>query len=118
MTLTASILTALNADEQASLKSILGEIAQKHPTISRVMLYGSKARGDFVEDSDIDLLIISTVPLTRVEKQDIMDAIYEREVDNGVVISAVFVTEKAFRGKVNVFLSVARREGIELWSRG
>lgn len=28
------------------------------PEIKKIILYGSKARGDFLEDSDIDLLFV------------------------------------------------------------
>ncbi|NOG40813.1 nucleotidyltransferase domain-containing protein [Candidatus Brocadia sinica] len=43
------------------------------------MLYGSKARGDFLENSDIDLLLITEGSVPIQTKYQVFDIIYKKE---------------------------------------
>ena len=45
--------------------------------VESIILYGSVARGKSDEESDIDLLIITTNPLARSERHRITDVIFE-----------------------------------------
>lgn len=47
----------LNYNEQRALEGIIQEVTNKYP-VKKIILYGSKARGDFVEGSDIDLSLL------------------------------------------------------------
>lgn len=107
----------LHYNEQKALESIILRVASTFPVISRIMLYGSKARGDFAEESDIDLLFVTDYILPRAVKFEISDAIYEAEVESDVVVSAIFVNARDFQTKKSPFLERVRREGIVLWSR-
>ncbi len=85
--------------------------------INKVVLYGSKARGDFLEESDIDILFVTDYAIPRTLKFDIYDAIFELEVEYSVVISAIFITREDFqRGQLS-FIHQVHKEGIILWSR-
>ncbi len=42
----------------ALARTMAAQIAARHPEVSRVLLFGSFARGDFNAHSDIDLLIL------------------------------------------------------------
>ena len=44
------------------------QVLCNHLPVDRVVLYGSKARGDDQSDSDIDLLILTTRPVIRVTR--------------------------------------------------
>lgn len=107
----------LNYNEQRALKGIIDEVISKYPFIKRIILYGSKARGDFIEDSDIDLLFIVEGDVPRSTKMQLNDAIYNYELSHDVVISAIFISEGDFRDKVNTFLMMVRKEGIVIWLR-
>ena len=50
---------SLNYNEHKGIKGIISDISQQYPQIRKIILYGSKTRGDFAEDSDIDLLFIT-----------------------------------------------------------
>ncbi|MEW6416494.1 MAG: nucleotidyltransferase domain-containing protein [Nitrospirota bacterium] len=106
----------LNYNEQCALKGIIDELVSKYPFIKRIILYGSKARGDFIEDSDVDLLFIVEGDVSRSIKMQMNDIIYNYELSHDVVISAIFVSERDFRDKVNTFLMKVRKEGIVIWS--
>lgn len=107
----------LNYNEQRALESIIERMVSGHPLVKEIVLYGSKARGDFMDESDIDLLFITDRILTRAEKFEISDAVYEAEVENDVVVSVVFVEAGNFWMKDLPFLKQVQREGIKLWSR-
>lgn len=107
----------LSYNEQMALEAIIGRMASGYPLITAIILYGSKARGDFLEESDIDLLFVTGRSLTRAEKFEISDAVYEAEVEYDVVVSAVFVEAGGFQTSDPPFLKRVRSEGIPLWSR-
>ena len=60
----------------AILAEFLGRIAGVRAGIERIVLFGSRARGDHRPDSDYDLLVV-------VERRDsvIIDALYEAVMD-------------------------------------
>ena len=58
----------------------------------KVILFGSKARGDDDEESDIDLLILTSGPVSWNERKAINDALFDIELEHGVVISTLITT--------------------------
>lgn len=117
-TATASCKCAyLNYNEQKAVNSIVEMIPVRFPSVRKIVLYGSKARGDFHEDSDIDLLFVTENAVPRNVKFEIYDLIYELEVENDVIISAVFVSEKDLAAHRTPLIKSVVEEGITLWSR-
>lgn len=88
-----------------------------YPMINKIVLYGSKARGDFIEESDIDILFVTDYPIHRTLKAEIYDMIYEIEIEYDVAISVIFINKKAFESKKTSFIKQVHREGNTLWSR-
>lgn len=107
----------LHHNEQLGLKGIINELTVKYPFIRKVILYGSKARGDFLEDSDIDLLFITEGDVPRSTKLQMSDIIYNHELSNDIVVSAIFISESDFKNKINTFLMRVKKEGLVIWSR-
>lgn len=107
----------LNYNERKALEAIVNKISLMYPMIKEIILYGSKARGDYEEESDIDLLFITDSALPREKRSEIYDAIYEIEVQHDVVVSVVFINKSDFQSKKTHFLRQVKREGITLWSR-
>ena len=62
--------------------------------IERVVLFGSKARGDDDAESDIDLLVLTSRPVNAAEKSAMTDAVFDLQLDLGVVISKFIVALK------------------------
>jgi len=105
---------SLNYNEQIGIKGIVSELTEKYSFIKKIILYGSKARGDFSEDSDIDLLFVINHEITRSVKFEIYDIIHKYELDNDIVVSAIFVSESDFNTRLSLLLKGVRKEGITL----
>jgi predicted nucleotidyltransferase len=58
-----------------------------------VILFGSKARGDDDEESDIDLLILTSKRVSWDERKAINDALFDIELAHDVVISTLIATD-------------------------
>jgi len=77
------------------LQDFLNGIARVRPRISRLILFGSRARGSHQVDSDYDLLLV----VAKKEK-DLLDAFYEAVMDvlltHGRLISLKVYEDREF----------------------
>jgi predicted nucleotidyltransferase len=72
-----------------SMKTFLGD------RLLRMVLFGSIARGDYTDESDIDVAIIIR-GLTRELKYQILDRVAEVEFNHFMPISALLLSEDEF----------------------
>ncbi len=82
--------------------------------LKQIILYGSHARGDFTEDSDIDLLIIlkdKVIPGKEIDRM--IDIITEINLKYGVLISVYPVSERDYKKVKSPLLLNVRREGVQ-----
>lgn len=71
------------------LKQAVSEL----PTSVKVWVFGSEARGEAREDSDIDLLVLNEgSSLTNQQKQAIFKTFFKIELETGVQINTHFQT--------------------------
>lgn len=79
----ATLQTPLNLsgtmDRKTLLERIKSVILALEPD-AEIYLYGSRARGDWDEDSDWDVLVLVQGEVTPARKMQIWDAIYEIEL--------------------------------------
>lgn len=86
--------------------------------LSRIIVYGSYARGDFHEDSDVDVMIL--VKLSETEIKQVASAIYNMaydiELEKGIHISVVIKNEEQFEYWVDTlpFYRNVSKEGVEI----
>jgi len=59
-----------------------------------IILFGSKARGDDDDESDIDFLLLTSRPISWEERKAVNDALFEFEMSYNVVISTLIATEQ------------------------
>lgn len=79
--------------------------------VSRAIVYGSRARGDATEDSDIDLLVVSE--LFDIEPRARVGELWRLAAEVDVHLEPVPVGERRFvEDRVSPLLEMARREGI------
>jgi predicted nucleotidyltransferase len=95
----------------SSLKSALEKLYG--PRLSRIILFGSQARGDDDPGSDIDVLIVLKGPVKpgeEIARTGTAVASLSLQTDN--VISCVFVDEERYLHRAGPLLRNIRREGI------
>lgn len=75
------------------------EIRQLFGTeLSRVIVYGSYARGDYTENSDVDIMILVRIPESILRKytEQVSDCAFEYLMKYGIDISPVLKNEDHF----------------------
>jgi Predicted nucleotidyltransferases len=104
------------------IKNIIQEFKEQLKVIYKdnlkdVILFGSRARGDFTEESDIDILIVLANIANREEEFNRVFRI-EREVeeryDNKVIISAVVTTQHDYSSGLQPLYLNVQREGVSI----
>lgn len=92
---------------KSCMKAIYGE------RLSKVILFGSYARGEEKENSDIDFLVVlkgeSVSVFAEIEK--INNSIYNIILETGRLISFVPVAEEKFETSPNFFYRQIKKEG-------
>jgi len=81
--------------------------------LKKVILYGSWARGEATEESDIDLLVVlegEVIPGREIDRM--IDIITEMNLKYGVLISVHPVSEVDFHKLKSPLLINVRREGV------
>ncbi len=97
--------------------SILGQIKNSVRSTEPnaiLILYGSYARGDYREDSDVDLLVlIDKDKVTRSDEKRIKYPLYDIEFDTGTVISPLVFSKQDWekRHRITPFYENVLREG-------
>ncbi len=85
--------------------------------VYKIILFGSRARGDAQEDSDMDVLVILDEPITPGVRDAVSDCAWEAGFDAGVVVASVaFTREEWEEGPeyYSPFAESVRSEGIPL----
>jgi len=84
---TLSVLN-LEENERNALLELKEKLLQKFPNVE-IILYGSKARGDSDEESDIDLLILLDSEVSRQVREKITEITYDLELKYDVVFGII-----------------------------
>lgn len=98
------------------LNEIKRTVTKEYPD-AKIILYGSRARGDFRLDSDWDLLILLTQErITNDIEETITNPLYDLEIDYGQVISPMIYSIKDWNNiySITPFFKNVMREGISL----
>jgi predicted nucleotidyltransferase len=111
-----ALKTVVNAEVQTlleELRSGLTKLYGRH--LKHVLLYGSWARGEATEDSDIDVVVViegSIVPGREIDRM--LDLVTELGEKYGTLISVYPVSERNYRATQSPLLVNVRREGVEV----
>ncbi|MDP3434957.1 MAG: nucleotidyltransferase domain-containing protein [Bacteroidota bacterium] len=79
-----------------------------------LILYGSYARGDYRDDSDVDLLVLlDQEKITRTDEKRIKYPLYDIEFNTGTIISPLVFSKKDWetRHRITPFYENVNREG-------
>jgi predicted nucleotidyltransferase len=107
----------LSPQEQKAIVAFLFGLKKRKELLEKLVLFGSKARGDYRKDSDIDLLAV-------VKRRSAEEGIYE-EVANVLSVFGVYLSVKTFpRNEFEdlirlktPFIENINKEGIVLWPK-
>jgi len=106
--------------ERAALDEFLTKLREQHGNeVVLVSLFGSKVRGDFDEESDVDVLVV-----VKDKNGHIRDDLVALEMDlmlkYNVVISSLIMSKENYewhrRYRAPLYRNI-EREGIDLWMR-
>jgi len=100
--------------EATALEEIKSKVSSMFP-VREYIIFGSKARGDFGPDSDVDLLIIVERPLTYAQKRRITDVVFEVDLAHDVGFSYVCIDHSTWTSRMYANAPLRRsatREGV------
>jgi predicted nucleotidyltransferase len=100
------------------IKNIINKVLEeKGIKVERIILFGSRARGDFKENSDWDLLIIVEEELSRNERVEILHFIRRKLADEFIPSDVIIKSREEVEERKKVIGSVIKNaieEGILL----
>ena len=104
----------LNEKDRRAIEAAAAILRQRFP-VERVVLFGSKARGDDDDESDIDLLVLTRRRLSWQERGEITDALFDLQLELDVVISTLVVPSEEWEHGLYQVLPIRyeiEREGV------
>ncbi|MCI0585641.1 MAG: nucleotidyltransferase domain-containing protein [Planctomycetes bacterium] len=110
----------LTERERAAIEEFGRRIVEGLPgRVERIVLYGSKARGDWNQDSDVDLLVL--VRGDWRDAQRLASALsVDAHLDHGVFLSAKAIALDHFERMLEEgwsFYRAVQSEGVEVWRK-
>lgn len=108
--------TKLAQKEQRSILEASQALKSDLP-VTRVVLFGSKARGTGERDSDIDLLVLTSCPVSSKLRGAISERLAGVNLQNDVSLTSVVVSEEEWsNGLIRYMLihSEVERDGCEV----
>lgn len=86
--------------------------------LSKILVYGSYARGDYNETSDIDIMILTSLSEKKIEKMEdaLYDVAFDLLLEYGIQISVIVKNEEHFNYWLGAlpFYDNVKREGVEI----
>lgn len=102
------------ANIQSNILLRIKNIVAERDSTAKVILYGSRARGNARNDSDWDILIlINQEKITAELESEFTNPLYELEFDSGQIISPMIYSEYEWNNKYRFtsFFKNVMREG-------
>lgn len=107
----------MNKIDMEIKSQILAVLAKEGVPVRKIILFGSRARGESREDSDYDLLVIVAKPLTFREKVEVSEKIRDRLVGLNIASDIVVKSEvdvEYYRNKIGSVVREALKEGVTI----
>ena len=83
--------SSLKKKDRQAIEAAARLLRSRYP-IEKIILYGSKATGADTDESDVDLLLLTSHSLSWQERDNITEALFDIQLEYGVVISTLVVS--------------------------
>ena len=106
-------MDAKDLEIMTRLKALLQEKVELH----RLILFGSRARGDAEPDSDMDVLVILNEPISGQARKIVSNSAWEAGFDDGVVVVPVVVSRESWENgpdRASLLAMAVREEGLQI----
>jgi predicted nucleotidyltransferase len=106
-----------------TLRTILSQLRREFEALYRerlvkLILFGSQARGDAEDGSDIDVLVVLKGQVEAgKEIERTIDIVSRLSLENDIVVSCLFIDEDRFLSRNGPLLRNIRKEGIDVPDR-
>ena len=110
----------LNGKEKRFINDLKKELKSRlNDDFIDLILFGSKARGDHTQDSDIDiLLVVSSKKYEDVIDEVLLDLEIKHDIYNvSLLIYPKKEYEEQMTNGINLFFKNVKREGIHVWQK-
>ena len=103
----------MNTCTEALLKQVKDELKSVYGSrLVQLVLFGSQARGDALESSDIDLLAVLDGEVSYLEERKRTgDTLYNLAYEHDQVLSCLFMSHERYTKEKSPLLLNVRREG-------
>jgi uncharacterized protein len=100
-------VNAILSELRQELQALYGE------RLVKLILFGSQARGDAEDGSDVDVLVVLKGPVEAgKEISRTIDFVSRLSLENDIVVSCLFIDEDRFLNRNGPLLRNIRKEGI------
>jgi uncharacterized protein len=102
------------SDSRAVLSDLADRLRRHYgPRLERIVLFGSRARGEAADDSDFDVLVVLAGPVDpRRERRETRDLVYSLCLQADAVLSCHYVPSARYRHERSPLMLNVRREGV------
>ena len=105
----------VNKEIQEFIKQIQKLLGMR---LKKVILYGSYARGDYNQQSDVDIMILTDLSFEEIEeyRDKISDIAYDIELSTGIILSPVIKNIEKYNARIHFvpFYKNVEKEGVVL----
>ena len=106
----------ISSRQSEALREIKAQVMAGFPVVNFV-LYGSAARGEADEESDLDLMIVVSEPISRFKRHEITDIVFDVNLQFGTNFSTLVVDQESWETGIISVLPLKdeiMRDGIRL----
>jgi len=100
---------------EKTLQILKQQLVRRFGTEVELRLFGSVARGDYHEHSDIDILVLLPVEVDNAIEEEVFDMAYDIELEYGLVIGTIVYSKDFWhsdRAAVMPLYKNIQREGL------